>query len=140
MKIFILIFCSLFLYECGQINSPACRKWQILLRKLRKKKQFEILSRHGRTFFFPVQLIDTFFPPRNDWYSEAFSTHRENYVSISFHVEWDMIVVTVFLSILNQMEFLLYQNRKKNCHHDHIPFNLKGNEILIFSVYAQKKN
>ena len=24
-----------------------------------------------------------------------------NYVNISFHIEWDMIVVTVFLSILN---------------------------------------
>ena len=31
------------------------------------------------------------------------------YVSISFHSEWDMIVVTVFLLILNQMEFHLVQ-------------------------------
>ena len=30
----------------------------------------------------------------------------------------------------------LIQNRKENCHHDHIPFNLKGNEILVFSVYT----
>ena len=35
-----------------------------------------------------------------------------------------MIVVTVFLSILNQMEFHLVQNRKDNCQHDHIPFNV----------------
>ena len=28
--------------------------------------------------------------------------------------------------ILNQMEFHLVQNRKENCHHDHIPFNVKG--------------
>ena len=41
--------------------------------------------------------------------------HWENYISISFHIEWDMIVVTVFLSILNQMEFYLVQNRKENC-------------------------
>ena len=23
---------------------------------------------------------------------------------------------------------------KKNCHHDHIPFNLKGNKMRVFSV------
>ena len=45
-----------------------------------------------------------------------------------------MIVVTVFLSILNQMEIQLVQNRKENCHHDHIPFNLKGKEMLVSSV------
>ena len=26
------------------------------------------------------------------------------------------------------------ENRKKNCHHDHISFNLKGNRIRVFSV------
>ena len=30
------------------------------------------------------------------------------------------------------MEFNLVQNRKENFHHDHIPFNLKGNGILVF--------
>ena len=39
---------------------------------------------------------------------------------------------TVFLSILNQMEFHLVQNRKENRHHDHIPFTL--NENIVFSV------
>ena len=47
-----------------------------------------------------------------------------------------MIVVTVFFSILNQMDFHLVQNRKKNYHHDHIPFNVKGNGNIVFSVYA----
>ena len=37
--------------------------------------------------------------------------------------------------ILNQMEFHLAQNRKENCHHDHIPSNLKGNGNIVFSVY-----
>ena len=46
-----------------------------------------------------------------------------------------MIVVTVFISILIQMEFHLVQNRKENCHHDHIPFNFKGNGNIVFSVY-----
>ena len=26
------------------------------------------------------------------------------------------------------------ENRKENCHHNHIPFNLKGNGILVYSV------
>ena len=60
--------------------------------------------------------------------------HWENYVSISFHIEWDMIVVTVFLSILNQMEIHLVQNRKEICYHDHIPFNVKGNGNIVFLV------
>ena len=37
---------------------------------------------------------------------------------------------------LNQMDFNLVQNRKENCHHDHIPFNVKGNGNIVFSVYA----
>ena len=65
----------------------------------------------------------------------AESLHWEDYTSNSFHIEWDMIMVTVFLSILNQMEFHLVQNWKENCHHNHIPFNVKGNEIIGFSVY-----
>ena len=31
----------------------------------------------------------------------------------------------------------LSENRKENCHHGHIPFNLKGNGILVFSVYSE---
>ena len=62
--------------------------------------------------------------------------HWENYISNYFHIEWDMIVVTIFLLILNQIEFHLVQNRKENCHHDHIPFNMKGNGILVFSVFS----
>ena len=26
-------------------------------------------------------------------------------------------------------------NWKENCHHDHIPFNVKGNRNIVFSVY-----
>ena len=60
--------------------------------------------------------------------------HWENLISISFQIEWDIIVVTVFLSILNQMEIHLVQNCKENCHHNHIPLNLKGNWNQVFSV------
>ena len=55
-----------------------------------------------------------------------------------------MIVVTIFLSILNQMDFEfepigfpLGSNRKENCRHDHIPFNSKGNGIQVFSAYRR---
>ena len=47
-------------------------------------------------------------------------------------------VATIFLSILNQMEFHLVQNRKEDCHHDHIQFNLEGNENIVFSVYGME--
>ena len=54
---------------------------------------------------------------------------------ISFQIQWDMIVETVFLSIFwTKWNSICVQNRKENCHHDYIPFNLKGNEILVFSV------
>ena len=75
------------------------------------------------------------FPMRHNcdtnWHNRP-PLYWENYVSI--HIEWDMIVVTVFLSILNHMKIHLVQNRKDNCHNDHIPFNLKGNRILFLSV------
>ena len=29
---------------------------------------------------------------------------------------------------------MLVQNRKENCHHDHIPFNVKRNGNIVFSV------
>ena len=32
------------------------------------------------------------------------------------------------------MKFHLVQNRKENCHHDHIPFNVKGNGNIVFSA------
>ena len=49
-------------------------------------------------------------------------------------------MVTVFLSISNQMEFHLAQNQKENCHHNHIPFNVKGNGNIVFSVTQYTKD
>ena len=37
-----------------------------------------------------------------------------------------------------QMEFHLVQNRKENCHHDHIPFNVKGNGNIVFSLMRKR--
>ena len=63
----------------------------------------------------------------------------EHYIPIYFQIEWDMIVVTVFLSILNQMEFRLVQDWKENCTYDHIPFNMKGKgDTVCDSVYSQR--
>ena len=45
----------------------------------------------------------------------------ENSYSISFQIEWDVIVVTVFFSILKQMELHSVQNRKENCSFKHNP-------------------
>ena len=47
--------------------------------------------------------------------------------SFPFTVNWDMIVVTVFE--LNGISIWF-----KNCHHDHIPFTVKGNGNIVFSV------
>ena len=44
------------------------------------------------------------------------------------------IVVTGFLSILNQMDFHFVQNRGEDCHRDHIPFTVGGDGDVVFSV------
>ena len=31
------------------------------------------------------------------------------------------------------------ENRKENCHHDHIPFNVKGIGNIVFSVYKNSQ-
>ena len=36
----------------------------------------------------------------------------------------------------NQIEFCLVQNRTENCYHDHIPFNVTGNQNIVFSAWA----
>ena len=48
-------------------------------------------------------------------------------------------MATVFLSILNQMEFNLVQNRKENCHHDHIPFSEKYSFLSVGNSLADGK-
>ena len=37
------------------------------------------------------------------------------------------------------MELYLVQNQKENCHHDHIPFNVKGIGTIVFSVHGLGK-
>ena len=76
--------------------------------------------------------------PRRSCRQKAIPINWGDYIPISFQIEWDMVMVTVFLSILNQMEIHLVQNRKEHCHHDHIPFNVKGNGNTVFSVHVGK--
>ena len=54
------------------------------------------------------------------------------YLHFHSNFHWNMIMVIVFLSIMNQMEFFLFQNREERCHHDHIPFDLNGNGDIFF--------
>ena len=63
----------------------------------------------------------------------------ENYVSISFHIELDMIVVTVFLSILNQMKFhLVHKIERKTVTTiiSHSIWKEIGN--IVFSVFSDR--
>ena len=61
------------------------------------------------------------------FYSTSNIVHWENYISIPFHSEWDMIVVTVFEPNENSIW-------SKNRQHDYIPFTVKGNGNIVFSV------
>ena len=61
-------------------------------------------------------------------------THSE--LSISFQIEWNMIVVTVFHFNFEPHGNHLVQNQKVNCRHDHVPFNSKGNGNLFWRVHV----
>ena len=49
-------------------------------------------------------------------------------VSVSFDVS-----LIIPLSLI--MDFNLVQDRKENCHHNHIPFNVKENGNMVSSMY-----
>ena len=71
--------------------------------------------------------------------NDRIKLHWENHTSILPHIERDMIAVTGLPSILNQKEFQFVQNRKENCHHDHIPLNLKEDGNIVLWVYWPSK-
>ena len=73
---------------------------------------------------------------RIQFFLPSLMIHKRKYFSVYFQIEWDMVVVTVFLSILNQMEFQLVQYQEENCHHDRIPVDLKGSRNLSIWVYT----
>ena len=53
------------------------------------------------------------------------------YISDYLQIEWNMIVVTIFLMLMNQTEFYLVHNQQENYHYDNIPFTSKGIRTLI---------
>ena len=52
--------------------------------------------------------------------------HSENEISVSFQIEMNMIVVTVFLLIMNPTDFRLVHKQKEYSDYDHIHLNFKG--------------
>ena len=134
--------CALWHYGIGGVTGSISAIRKVLARVV----SFTIeIYRHCQPFFnLYARNISNFkiivYSDRENGCRHSFPTALR--ISISFHIEWDMIVVTVFLSImvtvfhwiLNQMEFHLVQNRKEKCHHDHIPFNVKGIGSIVFSV------
>ena len=56
--------------------------------------------------------------------------------SVCFQIEWNMTVVTVFISVMDQTVFSLVQKiERKSIKDDHIPFDLEWNgDLLLVSV------
>ena len=50
-----------------------------------------------------------------------------------FWTKWNFIWLKIESKIVSALSYPI-QNRKENCHHDHIPFNLKGIGNIVFSV------
>ena len=61
--------------------------------------------------------------------------HSEKYVSDCFQIKRKMILVTDFLSIMNQTEFHLVHNQDESCHYDYISLNLKIIRKLFLWMY-----
>ena len=59
-------------------------------------------------------------------YKAGNSLHTEKYISGSFQIKRNMIVARIILLIMNPSDVHLVHNYKEICHHDHIPFNMKG--------------
>ena len=104
---------------CGSIrSSPETPRAYIIIMMLRDLRVATnctlIMPRYGKAFGWPI--------------TKKIQATRENYVSISFYSEWDMIVVTVFEPNGISIRF-------KNRHHDHIPFTVKGNGNIVSTLY-----
>ena len=134
--IYIFFFNTIHLSQSIKITDNITNKYIIQNRRIDTGSLFGILLAGAEVTKFQKQRKTVAFIPswtlRRDGDCRALSTEKT--VSIFFHTEWDMIVMTVFLSILNQMEFHLVRNLKENCHHDHIPFNEKENGNSFLSV------
>ena len=56
------------------------------------------------------------------WMSFVFLKIGNEETKINFQFETNMIVVTVFLLIMNKIDFHLAYNQKENGHYDHFTF------------------
>ena len=65
----------------------------------------------------------------------------QNWLIISFQIEWNMIFVAGILLIMNRTEFRWAYKQEANRHNDHIPFNMKGirNRYLWVSCRINRK-
>ena len=63
---------------------------------------------HVRVSFLPIRLLAF-------WQDLSFSIYctSKKYISISFQIEWDMIMVTVFLLILNRINSIWFKIERK---------------------------
>ena len=86
-----------------------------IIRKVRIYFNYQSISMHSGYSFFQYQ--NNFSLLANIMQRTAEHIHWENYISMSFHSEWDMIVVMALEPNGISIWF-------KNCHHDHILFTV----------------
>ena len=86
------------------------------------------LKRQSLFFIFSINIDSGYH--NNPSNSSSFSIEKTTYIKLrkmAHILSTNMIVVSVFLSISEEMEFHLVQYQKENCDHANIPFNFKGN-------------
>ena len=94
---------------------------------------FSLGSRHVLSMFFMFfifVLLTNIYAKIMGGGQELSGRTRFFYALLTLRILWQFS----FRFWTNQMEFYLVQNRKENYHHNHIPFNLKGNGNIVFSV------
>ena len=108
---------------------------------LRKKEKMQ-----GRTLhLFPLQSTwDLQTLPRLDIHGYFFCRRCDDLTSTKIFLhflsfEWNMIVVTLFLFIMNSTEFHFAYNKMENCHYNHIPFIMKGIVNIFLFFYVRRK-
>ena len=100
LLVYIYICLDVLLVACVAISLP---NWTRAAGVIAHKTMPGPTAANIYTYIFIVIYIYIYIVTYNIWdhiyiYSDP-SDHWENYISISFHIEWDMIVVTVFLLI-----------------------------------------
>ena len=88
-------------------------KWQVLTGILARIVSFPYQKHTWKTVEFTRIAMTSNRAESSHFLGAKFPLHWENYVTISFHIEWDMIVVTVFLSIFwTKWNFIWFKKSK----------------------------